>query len=80
MAEIDINHELEIKKRILRRLKKKNLKLDNNYIEIHGPHHPELPFEVYVCETNEGLVAIYPRAMYYLEERDDWLNTDKQKI
>ncbi len=47
--------------------------------EIHGPHHPELPYQVYVGyaiskddPSDCPLVAIYPRAVYEIEDRSDW--------
>ncbi len=47
--------------------------------EIHGPHSPELPYQVYVGyaiskddQSDCPLVAIYPRAVYEIEDRSDW--------
>ncbi len=47
--------------------------------EVHGPHHPELPYHVYVgiaISKNDAsdcpLVAIYPHAVYEIEDTSDW--------
>lgn len=47
--------------------------------EVHGPHLPEMPYQVYVGtareKTNQAewlLVAIYPRGVYEIDDPADW--------
>lgn len=54
--------------------------------EIHGPHHPELPYQVYVGyavfkddPSDCPLVVIYPRGVYEIEDRADWGKTLPEK-
>jgi len=78
MGTLDLEHEKEYLKIITDTLKRRGM---NPIIlsdwEIHGPH-PEMNYQVFVGEAvKKGsddiwLVAIYPRAVYWLEDPSDW--------
>jgi hypothetical protein len=72
-------HRQKIRGALQRRGMKPDLEDD---WEIHGPHHPELPYQVYVgYAISHGdlsdcpLIVIHPRGVYEIEDRDDWGKT-----
>lgn len=78
MGYLDIDNEPYHRRRITTALKRRNLEPSwgEDWI-IHGPHHPELPYQVYigyaqVSRDEEIMVAIYPRAVYEIEDETRW--------
>jgi hypothetical protein len=68
--------------RIDRALKARQLKPVNRSVwEIHGPHLPDMDFEVYVGEVVDAqgrgpfIVVIHPRAVYEVASPSAWWNT-----
>jgi len=78
MGILDLEHEKEYLKIITDTLKRRGMKpVVLNDWEIHGPH-PGMDYQVFVGEAiKDGsgdiwLVAIYPRAVYWLEDSSGW--------
>ncbi len=80
MGTLKIMKEEYHRNTIVNALDKRNMEPDQTEEwEIHGPHYPEMPYQVYggyaVSRDDEAdtpLVAIYPRAIYEIEDRADW--------
>ena len=84
MGALDPGFDKEHFKFIKASLRRRGLKpdLDEEW-EVHGPH-PDMDYQVYVgWAYNEALdeyicVAIYPRAVYEIDDPDDWWKTDPE--
>ena len=80
MGYLDFEKEPYHRRRITAALRRRGMKPDlEEDWEIHGPHHPELPYQVYVGyaqakddPTDCPCVAIYPRGVYEIESPSDW--------
>jgi len=73
MGVLDVSEEKEIVRFITGSLARRGLKPDFNADwEVHGPHKG-MEFQVYIGYTKDGLcVAIYPRAVYEIDDSSDW--------
>jgi len=73
----------DLRESITERLARRGLRPIPEIWEVHGPHPPELTFEVWIGQAQcrhhpkEWMyVAIYPRRVYALEDPSDWGRPD----
>jgi len=79
MGYIDLKEEKETLKFITGMLKRRGLEPDlKNEWEIHG-RHKDMNYKVYIGDVkdlktkeSEGLVVIYPKSVYWIEDNSDW--------
>ena len=80
MGVLNLRKETYHQQRITSALRRRGMLPDmKEEWEIHGPHHPELPYQLYVGyaisqedPSDCPLVAIYPKAVYEIEDRTNW--------
>lgn len=82
MGIIDLEYEREYLKFITGSLKRRGMKpIILCDWEVHGPH-PGMDYQVFIGEAvKEGsddiwLVAIYPKAVYWIEDSSEWCNAE----
>jgi len=72
---------------IKRRCRRRGIKalIGENYDlwEMHGPHYPNMPYNVFtgpaldLADNTEGYIVLYPRRAYWLDSSiPDWKRTD----
>jgi hypothetical protein len=83
MGLLDLKHEKETLDFVFGMLARRGLYLKNNdEWEIHGPHQ-DMNYQVYIGPAYRKkecfLVAIYPKAVYEIDNYDDWWKADPEK-
>ncbi len=88
MGVLNLHSEAYHHQKITAALRRRGMKPDTEEDwEVHGPHE-SFNYQVYVGYAisqddpeESALVAIYPRAVYEIEDRSDWYKpTSEQKI
>lgn len=87
MGFLDLPNEPHHLDNIQRALKARNLRMDpSDDWEIHGPHSADFNFQVYTGfaydgeEEDSGMwVVIYPRAVYEIDDAEDWYKRDPER-
>ena len=75
----DLNdyHNKRLRKQLRKRLSSRGLILiTNEYVEAYeNDEHM-----IWICLTDRGYVALYPKAVYEIDSPSDWLNVEEDKL